>query len=114
MLKNIQTTLTLLAAKRGMNMSNLTIRKTHKFGLLAAAVMAASAPTYVQSAEFLDGLAEVNFLALQNYQAIQAKEGAFRPVDEEQSSGFGRIRVNLQFKFHINEYIVADVDIAEE
>lgn len=114
MLKNIQTTLTLSAAKRGMNMSNLTTRKTHKFGLLAAAVMAASAPAYVQSAEFLDGLAEVNFLALQNYQAIQAKEGAFRPVDEEQSSGFGRIRVNLQFKFHINEYIVADVDIAEE
>ncbi|WP_404842619.1 hypothetical protein [Colwellia sp. BRX10-3] len=82
--------------------------------MLAAAVMAASAPAYVQSVEFLDGLAEVNFLALQNYQSIQAKEGAFRPADEEQSSGFGRLRVNLQLKFHINEHIVADVDIAEE
>jgi len=84
-----------------------------KLGLLAAAIMAASAPA-VQAAEFLDGLAEVNFLALQNYQSIQAKEGAFRPADEEQSAGFGRLRVNLQLKFHINEHIVADVDIAEE
>ncbi|MEP4890681.1 MAG: hypothetical protein ABJV04_11680 [Aliiglaciecola sp.] len=82
--------------------------------LLATAIMTASIPAQVNAAEFLDGLAEVNFLAMQNYQAIQAKEGAFRPVDEEQSSGFGRIRVNLMFKFHLNEYITADVDIAEE
>ncbi|WP_426360519.1 hypothetical protein ACPUVO_01840 [Pseudocolwellia sp. HL-MZ19] len=75
--------------------------------------MAVSAPS-VQAAVFLDGLAEVNFLALQNYQSIQAKEGAFRPVDEEQSDGFGRLRVNLQLKFHITEFITADVDIAEE
>ncbi|WP_166426105.1 hypothetical protein [Paraglaciecola sp. 20A4] len=76
--------------------------------------MAASAPSYLQAAEFLDGRAEVNFLAMQNYQAIQAKEGAFRPVDEEQSSGFGRIRANLMLKFHITEFISADIDIAEE
>ena len=97
--------------------SKETVQKTSskfgKIGLIAAAVMAVSAPT-TQAAEFLDGLAEVNFLALQNYQSIQAKEGAFRPVDEEQSSGFGRLRVNLQFKFHITEFITADVDIAEE
>lgn len=89
-------------------------KKLTKLGVIATVVMAASAPVYVQSAEFLDGLAEVNFLALQNYQAIQAKEGAFRPADEEQSSGFGRLRVNLQLKFHISDNIVADVDIAEE
>ncbi|MGJ8693585.1 MAG: hypothetical protein ACSHW0_14050 [Thalassotalea sp.] len=76
--------------------------------------MAASVPAHIQAAEFLDGLAEINFLALQNYQAIQAKDGAFRPVDEKQSSGFGRLRLNLQFKFHITEHITADVDIAEE
>ncbi len=87
-------------------------RKIGKVGVLAAAVMAASAP--VHSAEFLDGLAEINFLALQNYQSIQAKDGAFRPADEEQSSGFGRLRVNLQLKFHITDNIVADIDIAEE
>lgn len=86
--------------------------KFGKLGLIAAAVMAASAPTH--AAEFLDGLAEVNFLALQNYQSIQAKDGAFRPADEEQSSGFGRLRVNLQLKFHITENITADIDIAEE
>jgi len=57
---------------------------------------------------------EIRFLALQNFQAIQAKEGAFRPEDEEQSSGFGRLRVNLQLKFKINDHITADVDIAEE
>ena len=62
----------------------------------------------------MTALQRVNFLALQNYQSIQAKDGAFRPVDEEQSSGFGRLRVNLQFKFHITEFITADVDIAEE
>jgi len=90
-----------------------TQSKTIKLGAIAAAVMAVSAPT-TQAAEFLDGLAEVNFLALQNYQSIQAKDGAFRPADEEQSSGFGRLRVNLQLKFHITENITADIDIAEE
>ncbi|MEP1386129.1 MAG: hypothetical protein ABJK64_20295 [Paraglaciecola sp.] len=86
---------------------------------LPAAILVVSTGAQIHSSEafakeFLDGLAEVNFLALQNYQAIQAKEGAFRPVDEEQSDGFGRLRVNLMFKFHITDYITADVDIAEE
>nr|WP_155949184.1 hypothetical protein [Gayadomonas joobiniege] len=98
--------------------------------LIAAAVLAASVPSvalaeklsehksaYVpadQTNSFLDGRVEVNFLALQNYQYIQAKAGAFRPEDEEQSGGFGRLRVNLQLKFHITDNITADVDIAEE
>jgi hypothetical protein len=85
-----------------------------KLSLLAAAVITATAPAYVQANEFLDGRAEINFLALQNYQSIQAKDGAFRPADEEQSAGFGRLRVNLMLKFHISDYITADVDIAEE
>ena len=85
-----------------------------RFGVLVAAVMGASAPAQVQAKDFLDGRLEVNFLAMQNFQAIQAKEGAFRPVDEEQSDGFGRLRVNLQLKFHITDHISADVDIAEE
>jgi hypothetical protein len=63
---------------------------------------------------FLEDRVEINFLALQNYQSIQAKDGAFRPADELQSDGFGRIRVNLMFKFKISDHIVADVDIAEE
>ncbi|WP_189407900.1 hypothetical protein [Alteromonas halophila] len=67
-----------------------------------------------QPNEFLDGRVQVNFLALQNYQAIQAKESAFRPEDEVQSDGFGRLRVNLMFKFRITEHITADIDIAEE
>lgn len=101
-----------------------------KFGMIASAIFVASLPVNVhaeklskskpayvppsQKNEFLDGRVEINFLALQNYQSIQAKEGAFRPEDEVQSDGFGRLRVNLQFKFHITEHITADVDIAEE
>ena len=57
---------------------------------------------------------EISFLALQNFQDLQAKSGAFRPEDVVQSSGFGRLRVNLQLKFHITDHIRADVDIAEE
>jgi len=88
--------------------------KFGKLGVLAVALIAASAPAYVQAREFLDGRAEINFLAMQNFQAIQAKEGAFRPEDEVQSDGFGRLRVNLQLKFHITDHITADIDIAEE
>jgi len=63
---------------------------------------------------FLNDRLEVRFLALQNFQDIQAETGAFRPEDEEQSSGLGRLRVNLQLKFDITENIRADLDIAEE
>lgn len=76
-----------------------------------ASVLAGSA---VNAAELLDGRMEVGFLALQGIQSIQAKDGAFRPGDREQESGFERLRVNLQLKFHISDNIVADVDIAEE
>jgi len=118
MLQNIQQTLVSSAARIG------------KMGVVSAAVMAALAPAFVQAEKlsesasayvpasqvnaWFDDRAEVTFRALQNYQAIQAKEGAFRPADEEQSAGFGRLRVNLQLKFHITDNIVADIDIAEE
>jgi len=92
--------------------SNRSMSKFGKISLISAAIVGAS--SQVQAAEFLDGLAEINLLLLQNYQSIQAKEGAFRPADEVQSSGFGRPRVNLQLKFNITEHITADVDIAEE
>jgi len=118
MLQNIQQTLVSSAVRVG------------KLGVISAAVLAVLSPAFVQAEKlsesasayvpadqvnaWFDGRAEVNFLALQNYQAIQAKEGAFRPADEEQSSGFGRLRVNLQLKFHITDDIRADIDIAEE
>ena len=101
-----------------------------KLSALAAAIIAVTTPAlsmaqelseekpmYVPPSEpneFLDGRVQVNFLARQNYQAIQAKDGAFRPEDETQSDGFGRLRVNLMFKFKITENITADIDIAEE
>ncbi len=101
-----------------------------KLSALAAAIIAVTTPAlsmaqelseekpmYVPPSEpneFLDGRVQVNFLAMQNYQAIQAKDGAFRPEDEMQSDGFGRLRVNLMFKFKITENITADIDIAEE
>ncbi len=101
-----------------------------KLSALAAAIIAVTTPAlsmaqelseekpmYVPPSEpneFLDGRVQVNFLAMQNYQAIQAKDGAFRPEDETQSDGFGRLRINLMFKFKITENITADIDIAEE
>jgi len=139
MFKSIQQNLTSSDKIKEFKISNSAIKNTKKnkpsistFGKLStlAAIVAASAPTYVQAEKlsesapayipasqvntWLDGRAEVNFLALQNYQSIQAKDGAFRPADEEQSSGFGRLRVNLQLKFHITDNIRADIDIAEE
>ncbi len=108
-------------------MPNSNIRRTYchrdnarpasifgRLGVLTAAVMAASVTSTVQAYDFLDGRAEINFLALQGFQALQAKDGAFNPEDEEQSSNFNRLRVNVQLKFKITDHITADVDIAEE
>lgn len=131
MLQHIQKTLDSSVHKNAVTIENSECRRTiPTMSMVAAAIMIASAPAYVQAEKlsesapayvpasqvnsWFDGRAEVNFLALQNYQAIQAKSGAFRPADEEQSSGFGRLRVNLQLKFHITDYIRADIDIAEE
>lgn len=109
---------------------NVSNARTLKLSLLAAAVISAAGTSFVQAEKlstkasayvpagqvnsFLNDRVEINFLALQNYQTLQAKDGAFRPEDENQSDGFGRLRVNLMFKFHITEHIVADIDIAEE
>ena len=96
---------------------NITAKGLGTVCMAVAGAMATLAPvTQVQANEFklFGKRGEVNFLALQNFQAIQATDGAFRPEDEEQSTGFGRLRVNLQLKFHITDHIRADVDIAEE
>lgn len=68
----------------------------------------------VNAETLLDGRLEVNLLLLQGFQAIQAKDGAFRPGDEEQTANFERPRINLQLKAQITDNITADVDIAEE
>lgn len=112
------------------NKSKSSNSSSFKLSAIALTVMALGISTSVQAKKlsenasayvpantvnsFLNDRVEVNFLALQNYQSIQAKDGAFRPEDELQSDGFGRLRVNLQFKFRISEHIVADIDIAEE
>lgn len=105
-----------------------TTASSPKLCMLAAGILVACSPAHVLANKlpktdphsvsdpntFLGGRVELNFLALQNFQAIQATSGAFRPEDEEQSDGFGRLRVNLQMKFHLTDHIRADVDIAEE
>ena len=83
-------------------------------GVITSTIMLATSPSYAETNKLFNDRLEVNFLALQGFQAIQAQDGAFRPEDEEQESNFQRLRVNLQLKFHITENIVADVDIAEE
>lgn len=88
--------------------------KNTKFAIsLLTAAMATSMSAQADVSDYLDRV-DVDFLLMQNFQSIQAKEGAFRPEDEVQESGFGRVRANLQLKFHINEFIKADIDIAEE
>lgn len=78
---------------------------------LLSSVLAAS----TANAEALfDGRLEVDFLLLQGFQSIQAKDGAFRPGDEEQTANFERPRFNLQLKAQITDNITADIDIAEE
>ena len=81
MLKNIQTTLVSTATKRFHNASN--VKASHarsaslfsKVGLVAAAVMTASAP--VNAASFLDGLVDVNFLAMQIISRFRRKKARF-------------------------------------
>ena len=73
--------------------------KNTKFAIsLLTAAMASSMPAHADMSDYLDRI-DVDFLLMQNFQSIQAKDGAFRPDDEVQESGFGRIRANLQLKF---------------
>ena len=92
-----------------MNTNDLNNNKNYKrltvAGTLAALVSAITLSSNATANMLFDDRMQINFLALQNFQAIQAEEGAFRPEDEEQASGFGRLRLNLQMKFKISEYI---------
>ncbi len=55
--------------------------KKTKFAIsLIAAAMATSAQADIS--EYLDRV-DVDFLLMQNFQSIQAKDGAFRPEDEK-------------------------------
>lgn len=57
--------------------------KKTKFAIsLIAAAMATSAPAQADISEYLDRV-DVDFLLMQNFQSIQAKDGAFRPEDEK-------------------------------
>lgn len=96
---------------------NIFIKKHATLCALSSALLITiSVPSFADLEPYtlFDGRMEVGFLALQGFQAIQAKSGAFRPEDEEQEPGFQRLRVNLQLKFNITDNIRADVDIAEE
>ncbi|GAB2698112.1 hypothetical protein GCM10027170_32040 [Aliiglaciecola aliphaticivorans] len=77
MFKKIHKTPVLLANTKESNSTNSNINGTERFfesksrtltfgkmSLLTAAIMTASIPAQVNAAEFLDGLAEVNFLAM--------------------------------------------------
>ncbi len=97
-----------------MSRSNKIRRNRRRLLPLGIFLSSASLNVYAGENLLLDDRLEVNFMALQGFQAIQAKDGAFRPGDEEQTSGFERLRLNLQLKFEITDYITADVDIAEE
>ena len=109
-------------------MPKISHRKNKKQSLLSASfiakavassaiTLAVSTASYAQDDgwnKLFNDRFELRFLALQGFQAIQAKADAFRPEDVQQESGFERLRVNLQLRAHITENIRADVDIAEE
>ena len=94
-------------------------RKTFLKTAAVTSAMTLAAPTLSHAQDdgwnkLFDDRFELRLLLLQGFQAIQAQSGAFRPEDEDQESGFERLRVNLQLRAHITENIRADVDIAEE
>lgn len=99
---------------RKFSIHHIKSKKVSSVGLLISSAVLAVSASHASEFTLFDDRLELNFLALQGFQSIQADDGAFRPEDEEQSSNFQRLRVNLQLKFHITDNIVADVDIAEE
>lgn len=95
----------------------MNLRKKHKTAHIAFATSILSSALTCSTAHaeaLFDGRLEVDFLLLQGFQDIQAKDGAFRPGDQEQTANFERPRFNLQLKAQITDNITADVDIAEE
>jgi len=55
--------------------------KNTKFAIsLLTAAMASSMPAHADMSDYLDRI-DVDFLLMQNFQSIQAKDGAFRPED---------------------------------
>ena len=93
---------------------HLSIKNIVKVNALSAALLAVSAPSYSETNKLFNDRLEIDLLALQGFQLIQAKDGAFRPGDEDQEAGFERLRVNVQLRFHVTDHIRADIDIAEE
>ena len=103
-----------LKKREGLPRTSVCTVNSMRLGGLAAALLATSLPAYSETNKLFGDRVEVDLLALQGFQSIQAQDGAFRPEDEEQSSNFERLRVNVQLRWHVTENIRADVDIAEE
>lgn len=94
---------------------NLRKKHTTPHIVFATSILSSVLACSTVNAEALfDGRLEVNLLLLQGFQAIQAKDGSFRPGDQDQTANFERPRINLQLKAKITDNITADVDIAEE
>ncbi len=74
--------------------------------------MAAAMP--VHGAEFLDGRLNTDFYMMSGWQAMSADTGAFKPVNENPSSGFQRIRFNAELTMHFNDWITGFIDLGEE
>jgi hypothetical protein len=74
--------------------------------------MAAAMPA--NSAEFVDGRIKADFYMMTGWQALGADPGAFKPENENPSSGAQRIRFNAEFTFRFNDWITGFIDIGEE
>ena len=61
-----------------------------------------------------NGRLQIGLGASAYWNAFQADQGAFFPVDQDTDSGFERLRFNLELTFNITDNVFAFVDIAEE
>jgi len=68
----------------------------------------------LNAAEFFDGRLNGRIYLMEGYQAIQADDGAFADANTNMSTGFQRLRYNLEVSAKINDYVTAYFDLAEE
>jgi hypothetical protein len=66
------------------------------------------------AASFFDDKLNANILVAQGFQGINADDNAYAVENTDMSSGFQRIRVNIELSMQLHEAVSAFIDIGEE
>ncbi|XPF95449.1 hypothetical protein ACM9HF_05385 [Colwellia sp. RE-S-Sl-9] len=82
--------------------------------LISTSVLAVGLTHSANAAEFFDGRVDAKVLLMQGYQSIEANAGAFENINTNMSSGFQRLRFNIELAVKINDYVTAYADLGEE